>query len=147
VAASTLGIPAVADLVADTVAVGRRLGLAVDDPIVLKDSLNLLVWLRPAPVVARVQVRTGLVRRPEALADSLALARHLAEAGLPVSPPVGAAITAYGQHDEDAVEAWLPVVALWAAAWGLVGDVEGLGWGVDARRRLGWVEQRLDDGP
>jgi hypothetical protein len=293
VAASTLGIPAVADLVADTVAVGRRLGLAVDDPIVLKDSLNLLVWLRPSPVVARVQVRTGLVRRPEALADSLALARHLAGAGLPVSPPVddvdpgphvgstgramtlwrhlnvldrpadpsdvgrslrrlheaaasyegpirhvgpieeigrlaevlrrvrpddanrllelcerlelpdqrvqalhgdahmgnvvvtdagacwvdweeswrgpiawdlaclehqrrtfgqlldeiGAALVAYGPHDVDAVEAWLPVVALWAAAWGLVGDVDGLGWSANATRRLEWVEQRLGSKP
>src|SRR4029453_9332529 len=88
VAASNLGIEAVADLVADAAAVGRGLGLAVDDPVVLKDSLNLLVWLRPSPVVVRVQARTGLVRGPEALADSLTLARMLVDAGLPVSPPV-----------------------------------------------------------
>jgi Ser/Thr protein kinase RdoA (MazF antagonist) len=86
--ASLLGVQPVADLVADAVVVGRRLGLAVDDPVVLKDSLNLLVWLRPSPVVARIQARTGLVRGPEALADSLALARFLADAGQPVSPPV-----------------------------------------------------------
>jgi Ser/Thr protein kinase RdoA (MazF antagonist) len=287
--ASRLGIPAVDDLVADAVAVARGLGLRVDDPVVLQDSLNLLVWLRPAPVVARMQVRTGLVRRPEAIADSLALARFLVGKGLPVSPPVddvdpgphvGAtgramtlwrhldlldepadpadvgrtlralhdvaaafegplrhagpleeigrladvlaphlpadaarirelrerldlpdqptqalhgdahlgnvvvtdqgprwvdweeswrgptawdlaciehqrrtfgqltseierALAAYGPYDEDAVDAWLPAVALWAAAWGLVGEVDGLGWSDNAHRRLAWVEDRL----
>lgn len=288
-AASRLGVQAVRDLVADAVAVGRGLGLAVVDPVVLKDSLNLLVWLRPSPVVARIQVRTGLVRGPEALADSLALARYLVDAGMPVSSPfegvdpgphvgatgramtlwqhldvrdevadpadvgrtlralheaaasyggplrhvgpvgeigrlaallardrpddaaqllglrdrldlpglavqalhgdahlgnvvltaggpcwvdweeswrgplawdlacldhrrrtfgelegeIGRALAAYGSYDADAVEAWLPVVALWAAAWGLVGEVEGLGWSANARRRLAWVEERL----
>lgn len=87
-AASRLGIEAAAVLVADAAAVGRGLGLTVDDPVIIKDSLNLLVWLRPSPVVARIQARTSLVRGPEALADSLALARFLADAGLPVSPPV-----------------------------------------------------------
>jgi len=87
VAASRLRIEATADLVADAAAVGRALGLTVDDPVVLKDSLNLLVWLRPSSVVARIPVLTGLVRGPEALADSLVLARFLADAGVPVSPP------------------------------------------------------------
>lgn len=287
--ASQLGIQAVGDLVADAAAVGRRLGLAIDDPVAIKDSLNLLVWLRPAQVVARIQVRTGLVRGPEALADSLALARFLADAGLPVSPPVDdvdpgphvgstgrpmtlwrhldvidgpadpaaagrtlrqlheaaaaydgpmrhvgpieeidrlaqvlrshrpdeaerlialrdrlelpelpaqalhgdahlgnvvvttggplwvdweeswrgplawdlacldhrrrtfgelsdeieRALLAYGSYDRDAVDAWLPAIALWAAAWGLVGEVESLGWSANARRRLDWVEARL----
>ena len=289
-ATSRLGVEAVPDLVADAVTVGRGLGLAIDDPVVLKDSLNLLVWLRPSPVVARIQGRTGLVRGPEALADSLALARYLVDAGLPVSPPVddidpgphtgptGRAMTlwrhldvrdepadpvaagrslrrmhdvaatydgplrhvgpveeigrlaallaphvpeqvalvldlreaivlpglpiqalhgdahlgnvvmtsdglcwvdweeswrgpigwdlaclehqrrtfgertgdielafqGYGPYDADAVEAWLPVVALWAATWGLVGAVEGReGWAEIARHRLAWLEERL----
>jgi Ser/Thr protein kinase RdoA (MazF antagonist) len=88
VATSKLGVQPVEDLVADAAGVGRALGLPVDDPLVLKNSLNVLVWLRPSPVVARIQVLTGLVRGPDALADSLALARYLADAGLPVSPPV-----------------------------------------------------------
>jgi Ser/Thr protein kinase RdoA (MazF antagonist) len=74
--------------VADAVAVGRELGLVVDDPIVLSDSLNLIVHLRPAPVVARVAVRTSIVRSHAALGDSLGLASFLATAGLPVAPPV-----------------------------------------------------------
>lgn len=288
-AASPLGLPTRDALVSDAVAIGRGLGLIVDDPEVLKDSLNLLVWLRPSPVVARIQVRTGLVRSPDAAADSLTLARFLTDAGLPVSPPaddidagphvgatgrsmtlwrrleindeppdpaaagrslrqlheamaafdgplrhvgpiaevgrlidlldahgrdearrlgelssrivlpelpvqalhgdahlnnvvtasdgirwmdweeswrgpiawdlacldhrrrtfgdrsdeIGRAIRAYGQYDRDAADAWSPVVALWAAAWGLLGEADGLDWGTDARRRLAWVERRL----
>jgi len=88
VVASPLGVPASGDLVADAVAIGRGLGLRIDEPVVLKDSLNLLVWLRPSPVVARIHARTALVRAPEAAADSVALARFLDGAGLPVSPPV-----------------------------------------------------------
>jgi len=90
VVASPLGVPATDDLVADAVAIGRGLGLRIDEPVVLKDSLNLLVWLRPSPVVARIHARTALVRAPEAAADSVALARFLADAGLPVSPPTDA---------------------------------------------------------
>jgi hypothetical protein len=41
------------------------------------------------------------------------------------------------------VEAWTPVVALWAAAWRIVGMAEGLMWGVNARRRLDWLEATL----
>ena len=289
-AASRLGVAPLADLVADAVTVGRGLGLIVDDPLVIKDSLNLLIWLRPAPVVARMHVRTSLVRSAEPAADSLALARYLSDAGLSVSPPLddvdpgphtGAtgrpmtlwrhlplideradaaeagrtlrqlheamaayqgplrhvgpleeisrlarvldahgetrdaatvrellerldlpdapvqalhgdahlgnvrltagglrwldweeswrgpiawdlaslehrratfdelhgetrrAFDGYGPHDVEAVEAWLPVVSLWAAAWGLLGELDGLGWGDSARRRLAWAESRL----
>jgi Ser/Thr protein kinase RdoA (MazF antagonist) len=292
VAASRLGVPPLAELVADAVAVARGLGLGVDDPVVIKHSLNLLVWLRPAPVVARMHVRTSLVRNAEPAADSLALATFLAKAGLPVSPPVydvdpgphvgvtGRPMTLWrhlpllderadaaaagralrrlhevmadydgplrhigpleeigrlagvlddrgetrdaatirslldrvnpprtpvqalhgdahlgnvrmtasglrwldweeswrgpvawdlaslehrratfdelrdetrrafegygaGGYDAEAVEAWLPVVSLWAAAWGLVGELDGLGWGDSARRRLVWAASRL----
>jgi phosphotransferase family enzyme len=290
VAASALGVPDAADLVADAVAIARGYGLRVDDPVVLKDSLNLLVWLRPSPVVARIHARTSLVRSPDAAADSLALARHLAAAGLPVSPPaddvdpgphtgttgpsmtfwrhldvspeapdpveagrslrelheamatypgrlshvgpldeiarlarllaphrpdeaarilalrerldlpdlavqplhgdahvgnvvvasgrlrwldweeswrgpiawdlacvehrratfgeaaddIQRALAGYGPYDADAVGAWMPAYALWAAAWGFLGDVDGLDWWVEgARRRLAWAEARL----
>jgi hypothetical protein len=287
--ATGFGLPSQAALVADAVTVGRSVGLDVGDAVVLKDSLNLLVWLRPAPVVARIQVRTGLVRDPDAAADSLRLAGYLSERGLPVSPPADGidpgphlgstgrtmtlwrhleiiperadpavcgstlrrlheeaaafdgplrhigrveeigrlaevlrahlpeeaarllelrvrldlpdppvqalhgdahldnvvstpdgvrwldweeswrgpvawdlaclehrrttfgqiatetdrAFAGYGPHDANAISPWLPVVALWAAAWGLVGEVEGLGWSEQARLRLAWVGGRL----
>ena len=289
-AASRLGVQPLSDLVSDAITMARGLGLVVDDPLVLKESLNLLVWLRPSPVVARMHVRTGLVRSADPAADSLALATFLATAGLPVSPPVddvdpgphvgatGRAMTlwrhlslieeradpaeagrtlrllheamaaydgplrhvgpvaeigrladllathgetadaatirellgrlevpdmpvqalhgdahlgnvrltaggirwidweeswrgpvawdlaslehrratfdelhgetrrafeGYGPHDAEAVEAWLPVVSLWAAAWGLVGEIDRLGWADSARRRLAWTTARL----
>ena len=289
-AAAGFGLPSQDAMVADAIAIGRGLGLTVDEPVILKDSLNLLVWLRPSPVVARIQFRTGLVRDAAAVADSLALARFLADRGHPVSPPaddvdpgphVGStgrvmtlwrhlelleglpepratgrtlrrihqaaaaydgpmrhvgpveevgrlaevlrsrlpddaarllelrdrldlphlpvqalhgdahlgnvvrttagacwvdweeswrgplawdlacldhrratfgetaeatqqAFAGYGSHDAEAIAAWLPVVALWAGAWGLVGEVEGLRWQPNARVRLDWVERTLD---
>lgn len=75
------------DAIADAVAVGLSLGLTVDGPVVLSDNHNLIVHLRPAPVVARIAVRTALIRPPEALGDSLRLASFLASAGMPVAPP------------------------------------------------------------
>jgi Ser/Thr protein kinase RdoA (MazF antagonist) len=69
------------------VAVGRGLGLRIAEPVLLGDHHNVLVWLRPSPYVARVATRTALVRGPEILAESVALARFLAEAGLPVTWP------------------------------------------------------------
>ena len=55
------------------------------------------------------------------------------------------ALEAYGAYDADAVEAWLPVVALWAASWGLVGGLDGReGWIEAARRRLAWLNDHLE---
>ena len=82
-----LSSPSLESTVADAVAVGRAAGLRVEEPTVLRQSLNVLVWLRPAAVVARVQAGTALVRTVEALDDSLALAQFLVQAGLPVGPP------------------------------------------------------------
>lgn len=73
--------------VESAVAVGRRLGLVVERPIVLKEGLNLIVHLAPSRVVARVALRTAAVRELEPLADSLALAQYLVGRGLPVGPP------------------------------------------------------------
>jgi hypothetical protein len=72
---------------AAAVNVARRLGLRVEEPVVLSEHHNLIVWLRPSPVVARVATRTAQVRGPIRLAESLDLARWLVDAGLPVSPP------------------------------------------------------------
>ncbi|MFE3448421.1 phosphotransferase family protein [Nonomuraea sp. NPDC059194] len=64
-------------------------GLAVKDPVVLHDSYNLRIHLRPYPVVARVATVTSLGRpRPgEALARELSVASFLAERGAAVVPP------------------------------------------------------------
>lgn len=60
----------------------RRCGLAVADPVTLSDSNNVVVWLRPAPVVAKVG--TGHHRRRGV---ELAVAGHLAASGALVVAP------------------------------------------------------------
>jgi hypothetical protein len=57
-------------------------------PFVLRDSCNLIVWLDPLPVVARVSTATASVRSGDAwLAREVAVASFLAAAGLPVVAP------------------------------------------------------------
>ncbi|MEU4802939.1 phosphotransferase [Actinosynnema sp. NPDC023587] len=75
-------------------AVAGRLGLPVDDVEVLRDDSNLLVHLRPAPVVARVGAVTAAVRGDVfghfARAD--AVSRFLAGRGVPVVEPVASPV-------------------------------------------------------
>ncbi|GLW11193.1 hypothetical protein Misp01_63210 [Microtetraspora sp. NBRC 13810] len=70
------------------VSIAGEYGIRVTDPVVLRDSFNLRVWLRPAPIVARIPTVTTLGRpRPaEALAREVAVVSHLHEAGAPVVP-------------------------------------------------------------
>ncbi|QUF07318.1 phosphotransferase [Actinosynnema pretiosum subsp. pretiosum] len=67
-----------------------ELGLPVDDPVVLKDGSNVLVLLRPAPVVARVGAVTAAVRGDVAghFRRADAVSRHLAARGVPVVEPL-----------------------------------------------------------
>jgi hypothetical protein len=69
-------------------AVAAEHGLRCDEPEILRDASNLLVLLRPAPVVARVMTVTSTVRHGDAwLAREVAMATHLAAAGAPVIAP------------------------------------------------------------
>jgi Phosphotransferase enzyme family len=87
--------------IAAAVTCARRLGLRVEDPVLLHDSSNVLVHLRPAPVVARVATTTGIIRRGghEWLAREVAIAGRLAHAGAPVIPPSSEVDP--GPHTED----------------------------------------------
>jgi aminoglycoside phosphotransferase (APT) family kinase protein len=70
------------------VAVARAHGLRVDEPRVLRDRLNVLVHLRPAPVVARVAGTIAKVRPGAEFArHEVDVAGHLAAAGAPVVAP------------------------------------------------------------
>lgn len=57
----------------------RRLGLGFDEAEVIGEGTNVLVHLRPAPVVARVTRLAHLVRPADALTGGLGLAKHLAQ--------------------------------------------------------------------
>jgi hypothetical protein len=70
------------------VSVARQHGLEVTEPHVLRDRLNVLVHLRPAPVVARVAGTIARVRPGDDwLRRELAVAASLDAAGAPVVAP------------------------------------------------------------
>ena len=75
--------------VAAAAAVAGAHGLTVADPAVLHDGVNVVVHLRPAPLVARVATLTPLLRpdvgRP--FGREVALATALVPAGAAVVPP------------------------------------------------------------
>lgn len=75
--------------VATAVDFARAHDVTVHDPSVLHDGANVVVHLRPAPVVARVASTTAVVRHdPTAfLARDVALARYAAANGGSVVPP------------------------------------------------------------
>lgn len=69
------------------VRVGRRAGFNVDDPLLLQETNNVVVWLRPSPVVAKVG---RWPHSEERLRREHAVAAALARRGGPVVPPLGA---------------------------------------------------------
>jgi hypothetical protein len=66
---------------------GRAHGVPTSDPVVLRDLTNLIVHLRPAPVVARVQLTLGALRGRAWARTEMDAARFLAAAGAPIAPP------------------------------------------------------------
>ena len=98
--------------VAAAVAIARAHGVRCTTPAVLTDRSNVLVHLRPAPVVARVATTTALVR-PNArvwLAREIAVAQFLVARGAGVVPP--SSEVPPGPHEADgfAVSFWRFVV-------------------------------------
>lgn len=77
------------DAVAAAVAVARGFGLSSTDPVVLANRSNVLVHLRPFPVVARVAGLTAVFRPGVAdfLRRDVEVAGYLASRGAPVVPP------------------------------------------------------------
>ena len=73
---------------AAALAVAARHGVRCAEPEILRDASNLLVRLRPAPVVARVMTVTSTFRTGDAwLAREVAIASYLTAAGAPVVAP------------------------------------------------------------
>lgn len=90
------------------IAVAGELGLRCNDPEVLADGSNVLVDLRPAPVVARVATTTGLVRKPAEQwpALDLDIAAFLANQNFPVVPPSTELPPGPHRHDGLALTFW-----------------------------------------
>ncbi len=89
------------------VAVARAHGLRVEEPVVLRDRLNVLVLLRPAPVVARVAGTIARVRPGDDwLRRELAVASSLAAAGAPVVAPSAELPPGPHHHDGHVLSFW-----------------------------------------
>ena len=88
--------------------VARTQGLPADDPEVLSSRGNVLVHLRPAPVVARVATLTAWTRSDpfQWLAREVTVAGHAGANGGPVVPPT--ALADPGPHWSDGL-----AVSLW----------------------------------
>jgi hypothetical protein len=89
--------------------VARSFGLRCDDePEVVADGSNVLVHLKPAPVVARVATTTGLVRKPTEwwLALDLDIAGYLAGQNFPVVRPSAELPPGPHLHDGLALTFW-----------------------------------------
>ncbi len=65
----------------EIVALARRLGVTVNEPVLLRSTNNVVVWLAPSMVVAKASTR------PDMAAYELTIAKALALAGAPVVPP------------------------------------------------------------
>ncbi len=89
------------------VAVAQANGLRVTHPVILRDQLNVFIHLRPAPVVARVagtisRVRPGTTWQQR----ELAIAAHLARAGMPVVAPSAEIDPGPYEHEGRVVSFW-----------------------------------------
>ena len=65
--------------------VAGRLGLQVDDPVLLQETNNTVVWLRPCPVIAKVGTHADSA---ELLILEHKVVSALTAAGAPVAPPL-----------------------------------------------------------
>lgn len=78
--------PSSPDAVGAALEVGRLAGFASTRPVVLQDSNNVVVWLAPHRVVAKVGVHP---HSSEVLAREVELCHQLASIGAPVAVPIG----------------------------------------------------------
>jgi aminoglycoside phosphotransferase (APT) family kinase protein len=96
------------------VTAATSLGVTCDDPVVLQDGSNIVVHLRPAPVIARVATVTAECRPGVAawFARDVAVATHLAARGVLATRPFGEPVDVAGtvvqlwhheRHDPDHV--------------------------------------------
>lgn len=110
-------------------------GLPCTDPVVLHDGSNVVVHLRPAPVVARVATLTALVRPGiEAwFARDVLIARHLSARGVPAARPLDEPVVAgdtviglwhHEPHDPARMPAGAEVAARLADLHGALRDLD-----------------------
>jgi Phosphotransferase enzyme family len=102
----SLDVPAA--VVRAAVAAAARLGVPCDEPVVLADGANIVVHLRPSPVVAKVAASTPAVRPDVAawLRRELDIAIFLWQAGIPVMTPASEVPAIVHHQDGHAMSFW-----------------------------------------
>ena len=99
--------------------VANQLGLVLDEPLLIQETNNTVIWLRPYPTIAKAGTQEG---RAETLIREHDVALALDEMGAPVAPPwpgvgpmrareTGLVVTLWSRLDHDPnVEAGGPIV-------------------------------------
>jgi Ser/Thr protein kinase RdoA (MazF antagonist) len=100
--------PAVARALHAAIAVAREHGVACTDARILSAGANVIAWLYPAPVVARVAAVTAVVRaRPEeCLARDIAVAGFCASRGAAVVAPSNELPPGPHEHEGRVITFW-----------------------------------------
>jgi len=90
------------------VRVAARFGVTAADPVVLADGANVIVWLSPAPVVAKVAASTPAVRPDVAawLQRELDVAVFLDRSGIPVMAPSEEVPVTVHHGDDQVMSFW-----------------------------------------
>ena len=90
------------------VTVAARFGIAAKEPRVLADGANIVVYLRPAPVVAKVAASTPAVRadNQDWLQRELDVSAFLAAEGAPVVPPSPEMPATTHRDDDQVMSFW-----------------------------------------
>jgi hypothetical protein len=127
--------------------VAQAHGLAVEEAALLHDGVNVVLHLRPAPVVARVATLTPLLRPAggRTFTREVALAGALAAAGAAVVPPSDLLPPGPHEHGGLTLSFWrfaelLPEAPTAAEAGAALGDLQAALTGIDP----GWDGDRLD---
>jgi Ser/Thr protein kinase RdoA (MazF antagonist) len=83
--------------------VAAKYGLILDDPVILQESNNTVVWLRPHAIIAKVG---RWAHSGETLQREHAVAAALAAAGAPVAPPLSGAEPTFDDETGFLVTLW-----------------------------------------
>ncbi|MGH2641228.1 MAG: phosphotransferase enzyme family protein [Actinomycetota bacterium] len=89
--------------IAAAVRVAARYGYVVEDPVLVQETNNTVVWLRPNEIIAKVGTWS---HSEEALRREHTVATALAATGTPIAPPVGDAEPVRDEHSGFLVTLW-----------------------------------------
>jgi Ser/Thr protein kinase RdoA (MazF antagonist) len=85
------------------VEVARRFGVRAEAPVLVQETNNTVVWLRPHPIIAKVGTRTNSA---EMLTREHAVATELAAKGAPIARPLAESLPMQDEESGFVVTLW-----------------------------------------